>query len=124
VLRSNGSEPGTKRQQITEMVGEEAANLAYRAVVWLRVAALMAFPTMPVLAVLASTLRNHYLLIGVAVALVLGISFLVVGGIINRRASNAASAFLSSQYGRQIRVKSGGTRLWGWQQEMKRAMGP
>jgi hypothetical protein len=119
----NSVAPGSKRAQIAGLVGEEATARAYRAVVWLRLAALSAFPTMPVLALLAKALNNERILLGVGVALLLGIPCLVVGGVLNRQASNAASTYLSGRYGRPIKIKSGGTRLWGWHKELERALG-
>lgn len=124
MLRTGNGGPKTKRDQIADMVGDDATTLAYRAVIWLRLAALMAFPTIPILALLSRMLHNPRILLGVVIALVVGIPLLIRGGTVNRQASKAASMFLTRQYGRPIKIKSGGTRIWGWQKELERAVRP
>ena len=111
----------TKRDQITALVGEEATDLAYRANTWLLRGALAVFPTVPALAVIAFELHLPVIFVAVAAAFVVWSVCLAYGAKLNRRATRAASAYLSRRDGLAITVKSGGMRPWAWQKEIERA---
>lgn len=111
----------TKRDQIAALVGEEAADLAYRAVHWYRIGALLAFPVGSGCILVAILLRQPYLLLAITPCLVWVGACLVPGARLDGRAGQAASAYLSQQEGVPIVVKSGGIRLWVWQREIARA---
>jgi hypothetical protein len=111
----------TKRDQIAALVGEEATDLAYRANTWLLRGALAVFPTVPALAVIAFELHLPVIFVAVAAAFVVCSVCLAYGAKLNRRATRAASAYLSRRDGLAITVKSGGIRPWAWQKEIERA---
>lgn len=111
----------TKREDIAALVGDEAANLAYRGVHWYRVGALAIFPVGFGFILVAVLLRQPYFLFGIGPSLVWwGVCF-VPGARLDGRAGKAASAYLSQREGVPIAVKSGGIRLWVWQKEIERA---
>ena len=111
----------TKRDQIAALVGDEATELAYQANAWLLRGALAVFPTAPALALIAFKLHLPELLALIGVGFLAAIACLVPGERLNRKASEAASKFLTDKGGRPITVKSGGIRLRGWQIEIERA---
>ena len=111
----------TKRDQIAALVGEEAADLAYRSVHWYRIGALAVFPVGLACIILAILLRQSYVLLGILICLAWMGACLVPGGKLDGRAGKAASAYLSERDGIPIVVKSGGIRLWVWQKEIERA---
>lgn len=121
LTKPTGRSTPTKHDQIANLVGDEAADLAYRANTWLLRGALAVFPTAPALALIAFELHLPVIFVAVAAALVVWSVCLASGAKLNRRASRAASDYLSRQDGVATTVKSGGIRLWAWQKEIKRA---
>ncbi len=111
----------TKRDQIAALVGEEAADLTYRAVHWYGIGALAVFPVGSGCALVAILLRQPCLLLGIRLCLVWMGAGLVPGAKVDGRAGKAASAYPSEGEGVSIVVKSGGIRLWAWQSEIERA---
>lgn len=122
LTRDEESHAPTRRAQVSELVGRDASDLAYRGTYWLRVAYFSVFPAVPVFAFAASIVHQPGLWVGVLAAFMLGLPCLFRGGRIQAQAGRSASAFLSRQYGYPIRVKSGGIRLGVWRKEIDKAM--
>ncbi len=110
----------TKRDEITALVGEEAADLALRANKWMMRAISAAVP-IPILAVLSSTLHVPQLWILIPICVIAAIGMSVPGARLDNQAGRVASAYLSRNEGMPLTVKSGGLRLWVWHKEIERA---
>jgi hypothetical protein len=112
----------SSRTQIADLVGPEAADLAYRGTYWLRTAYFSVFPAVPVFAFAASIAHQPGLWVGVFAAFAIGLPCLLRGGRIQARAGRSASTFLSRQIGYPVHLKSGGVRLSVWRREVERGM--
>ncbi len=110
----------TKHDQIAALVGEEATGLAFRATRFQRVSVVFAFPIGEIFVWLAAATRIEWLWLGVLLSLVGWLGFLIPGARLARRASRAASEYLSSKEGRSIAVQSAGRNPAAWQRQIAR----